>query len=489
MGTLGWTGNFRFAFEVDHDNALRIVSGINPDAGRYTLKSGEVFRTPDFYFTLSTKGVGEGSRNFQRWALRHQLYKGGEDRLTLLNNWENTYFDFNEEKLTHLIDEAKDLGVDMFLLDDGWFGNKYPRKDDRAGLGDWKETAEKLPHGIPYLVKAANDKGVEFGLWIEPEMVNPKSELAEKHPEWLLRLPNRETYYFRHQLVLDLTNPKVQDYVYGVVDKLMKENPRLKFFKWDCNSPITNIYSSYQGQQQGNLYIDYVRGLYKVLDRIHQTYPDLRMMLCSGGGGRSDYEALKYFTEYWCSDNTDPVERLFIQWGYSHFMPSKAMCAHVTEWNSRASMKFRVDVAFAYKLGFDISLKKMNEADRAYCRLAIKEYNRLKPVIFSPELYRLVSPYEGNHCVLQRNAEDGSKALLFAYDIHPRFSENILPTRLQGLEPDARYRVKEVCLMPGNHSWLEGNGKTYTGDYLMKVGLKVLSSNDMTSHIIELTRE
>lgn len=489
MGTLGWTGNFRFAFEVDHDNALRIVSGINPDAGRYTLKSGEVFRTPDFYFTLSTNGVGEGSRNFQRWALRHQLYKGGEDRLTLLNNWENTYFDFNEEKLTHLIDEAKDLGVDMFLLDDGWFGNKYPRKDDRAGLGDWKETAEKLPHGIPYLVKAANDKGVEFGLWIEPEMVNPKSELAEKHPEWLLRLTNRETYYFRHQLVLDLTNPKVQDYVYGVVDKLMKENPRLKFFKWDCNSPITNIYSSYQGQQQGNLYIDYVRGLYKVLDRIHQAYPDLRMMLCSGGGGRSDYEALKYFTEYWCSDNTDPVERLFIQWGYSHFMPSKAMCAHVTEWNSRASMKFRVDVAFACKLGFDISLKKMNEDDRAYCRLAIKEYNRLKPVIFSPELYRLVSPYEGNHCVLQRNAEDGSKALLFAYDIHPRFSENILPTRLQGLEPDARYRVKEVCLMPGSHLWLEGNGKTYTGDYLMKVGLKVLSSNDMTSHIIELTRE
>ena len=165
------------------------------------------------------------------------------------------------------------------------------------------------------------------------------------------------------------------------------------------------------------------------------------------------------------------------------------MCAHVTEWNSRASMKFRVDVAFACKLGFDISLKKMNEADRAYCRLAIKEYNRLKPIIFSPELYRLVSPYEGNHCVLQRNAEDGSKALLFAYDIHPRFSENILPTRLLGLEPDARYHVKEVCLMPGNHSWLEGNGKTYTGDYLMKVGLKVLSSNDMTSHIIELTRE
>ena len=226
-----------------------------------------------------------------------------------------------------------------------------------------------------------------------------------------------------------------------------------------------------------------------MLDRIHNNYPELRMMLCSGGGGRCDYEALKYFTEYWCSDNTDPVERLFIQWGYSHFMPSKAMCAHVTEWNGRASVKFRVDVAFACKLGFDIGLKKMSDEDRQYCQSAIKEYNRLKPVIFSPELYRLVSPYEGNHCVLQRNAEDGSKTLLFAYDIHPRYGENILPTRLQGLDPDARYTVKEVSLMPGRQSWLDCDGKTYTGDYLMKVGLKVLSSNDMVSHIIEVTRE
>lgn len=489
MGTIGWTGNYRFTFEVDHNNALRIISGINPDASAYSLKKGQVFRTPDFYFTYSEKGVGEGSRNFQRWALNHQLYKADEDRLTLLNNWENTYFDFNEQKLTELIGEAKDLGVDMFLLDDGWFGNKYPRKSDNAGLGDWEVTKDKLPNGIPYLVKTAQENGVAFGLWIEPEMVNPKSELAERHPEWILKLPNRETYYFRNQLVLDMSNPKVQDYVYGVVDKLMKENPTLKFFKWDCNSPITNVYSYYEKQNQGNLYYDFVRGFYQVVERIHAQYPDLRMMLCSGGGGRCDYEALKYFTEYWCSDNTDPVERLFIQWGFSHFMPSKAMCAHVTEWNSRASIKFRVDVAFACKLGFDIGMKKISDEDKKYCQNAIKEYNRLKPVIFSPELYRLVSPYEGQHCVLQRVSEDKSHALVLAYDIHPRYNENILPTKLQGLDADARYRVKEISMMPGHGSWLPCNDKVYTGDYLMKVGIKVLSSNDMVSHIIEVTKE
>lgn len=489
MGTLGWTGNFRFTFEVDHDNCLRVISGINPDASTYVLKRGEVFRTPDFIFTLSHEGVGQGSRNLQRWMLAHQLYKGGEDRYTLLNNWENTYFTFDEAKLFTLFDEAKDLGVDLFLLDDGWFSNKYPRNADNTGLGDWEANTTKLPHGIPNLVKTANEKGVEFGIWIEPEMVSPKSELAEKHPEWILKLPNRDTYYFRNQLVLDLANPRVQDFVFGVVDKLMTENPNIKFMKWDCNSPITNIYSPYEKQNQGNLYVDYVRGLYSVLARIQTKYPDLKMMMCSGGAGRSDYEGLKYFTEFWCSDNTDPVERLFIQWGFSQFMPAKAMCAHVTNWNPRSSMKFRVDVAFSCKLGFDIGFGNMKAEDLQYCREALKEYNRLKPVIFSSSLYRLVSPYESNHCALLRVNDAKNHALLFAYDIHPRYSENLLPVKLQGLDADARYSVKEICLMPGQSSGLEANGKTFTGDYLMKIGLKVLSSNDMNSHIIEIVKQ
>ncbi|WP_027449340.1 alpha-galactosidase [Xylanibacter brevis] len=489
MGTIGWTGNFRFTFEVDHQRQLRVISGINPDASTYLLKKNEVFRTPDFYFTLSQNGAGEGSRRFQRWAIKHQLNKGEDDRMTLLNNWENTYFDFDEKKLTSLFEEAKDLGVDLFLLDDGWFGNKYPRKDDHAGLGDWQATTAKLPNGIPYLVKKANETGIAFGIWIEPEMVNPKSELAEKHPDWMLKLPNRDTYYFRNQLVLDLANPRVQDFVYSVVDNLMKENPQLKFMKWDCNSPITNIYSTYEKEHQGNLYIDYVRGLYNVLQRVHANYPDLYMMMCSGGGARSDFEGLKYFTEFWCSDNTDPVSRLYIQWGYSQFIPSKAMCSHVTNWNRQASVKFRLDVDFTCKLGFDIGLADMSEQDKQYCREAIQEYNRLKPIIYSPNLYRLMSPYDGEHCVLQRVNDDRSHALLFAYDIHPRVTDYQLPVCLRGLDAEAQYRVREICLMPGQQSWLDCHDKVYTGDYLMKVGLRVTSGNALVSHIIEIIKE
>lgn len=488
MGTLAWTGNFQFTFEVDHDGVLRVVSGINPDASRYLLAKGKIFVTPQFIYTFSHHGIGEGSRNLQRFVINHQLYKGKEDRLTLLNNWENTYFDFDEKKLTELFSDVKDLGVDMFLLDDGWFGNKYPRKDDHAGLGDWQVTRSKLPHGLPFLVKEANSKGVEFGLWIEPEMVNPKSELAEKHPEWIIKLPNRETYYFRNQLVLDLTNPKVQDYVFSVVDGILKENPKIKYFKWDCNSPITNVYSPWEKANQGNLYIDYVYGFYQVLSRIQQKYPNLCMMMCSGGGGRCDYEGLKYFTEFWCSDNTNPVERLYIQWGYSQFMPSKAMCAHVTNWDSKSSVKFRVDVAFGCKLGFDINLKSLSAGDLSYCRQAIKEYNRLKQVIYSPELYRLESPYESNHCILERVDDARSHALVLVYDIHPRYGENMLPTRLQGLDVNAQYRVKEILLMPGKQSWLSCNDKTYSGDYLMKIGLQLVSTNELTSHIIELIK-
>ena len=489
MGTIGWTGNFRFTFEVDHNNQLRILAGINPDASTYTLDRGKTFRTPEFIFTLSTQGTGQGSRNFQRWALNHRLYMAQQDRMTLLNNWENTYFDFDEQKLNNLFGQAKSLGVDLFLLDDGWFGNRYPRNDDKAGLGDWQANRAKLPGGIPALVKGANEQGVDFGIWIEPEMVNPESELARNKPHWILRLPDRETYLFRHQLVLDLTNPEVQDFVFGVIDGLMKENPNIKFMKWDCNSPITNIFSPHLKARQGNLYVDYVRGLYAVLQRVQAKYPKLYMMLCSGGGARCDFEALKYFTEFWCSDNTDPVERIYIQWAFSHFMPAKAMCSHVTDWNKTASVKFRLDVDFSCKLGFDLDLKYLSADDLAYCQAAIKEYNRLKPVIFSPNLYRLVSPYETNHCALMRVNDNQTHALLFAYDLHPRYGETIINTRLQGLDPTATYRVREICLMPGHESRLPFHNQTFTGDYLHKVGLKVLGGNQLDSRIIELVKE
>lgn len=486
MGTLAWTGNFRFTFEVDNENNLRVISGINPYASDYTLDPGKVFATPAFIFTLSDQGTGKGSRNLHRWARNHQLKDGQGDRFTLLNNWESTAFNFDEAKLDTLIEETKYLGVDMFLLDDGWFGNKYPRQSDTQGLGDWQPTTSKLPNGVPPLVKAATRTGVKFGIWIEPEMVSPKSELFEKHPDWVIMLPNRERYYFRNQLVLDLSNPAVQEHVFNVVDHLMTENPQLAYLKWDCNSPVTNIYSPYLKERQNNLYVDYVRGLYKVLDRIKAKYPDLPMMLCSGGGGRTDYEGLRYFTEFWCSDNTDPVERLFIQWGYSQFFPSKSMAAHVTSWNHDASIKFRVDVAMQCKLGFDINVKELRPEEQAFCRSAVATYNRVKNINFTGDQYRLVSPYEGNHAALMYVSGSKQQALLYVYDIYPRYAENLLPVQCQGLDPARKYRVREINLMPGAKPEEAFDGKVYSGDYLMKAGLNVFTTTKLHSRILEL---
>ncbi|WP_303298489.1 alpha-galactosidase [Phocaeicola coprophilus] len=487
MGTLGWTGNFRFTFEVDNAGNLRVIPAINPYASNYELKKDEVFTTPEFIFTLSNQGSSQGSRNLHEWARNYSLKDGKGTRLTLLNNWENTGFDFNQEILANLMKEAKHLGVDMFLLDDGWFGNKYPRKDDHAGLGDWEVTHSKLPGGVPALVKAAKEAGVKFGIWIEPEMVNPKSELFEKHPDWAIHDANRKTYYYRNQLVLDLSNPAVQDYVYGVVENLMKENPEIAFFKWDCNSPITNIYSPYLKDKQGQLYIDHVRGVYNVMKRVKENYPNVPMMLCSGGGARCDYEALKYFTEFWCSDNTDPVERVYIQWGFSQFFPAKAMCAHVTSWNKNTSVKFRTDVASMCKLGFDIGLKDMTADGLAYCQDAVANWKRLQPAIMDGDQYRLVSPYETNHMAVNYVSKDQKKAVLFAYDVYPRFQEKLINVKLQGLDPNKTYKVEEINLMPGVDSALKSNGQTYTGDYLMKVGIEVFGFAATQSHVLELT--
>lgn len=490
MGTLGWTGNWQFTFEVDNVHNLRVLPGINPWASDYQLKTGETFKTPEFIFTLSQQGTSQGSRNLHAWALKHQLKDGNKGRMSLLNNWENTYFDFDQEKLAGLMKEAKTLGVDLFLLDDGWFGNgDHARNGDTAGLGDWEVNHAKLPGGIAALCDAADAAGVKFGIWIEPEMVNPKSDLYEKHPDWVIEQPNRKTYYYRNQLVLDLSNPKVQDHVYNVVANILTENPRVKYFKWDCNSPITNIYSPSAGSQQGQMYINHVRGLYNVLERVKKDFPEATMMLCSGGGGRGDYEALKYFTEFWCSDDTDPVERLYIQWGFSQFFPAKAMCAHVTDWNRKTSVKFRTDVASMCKLGFDIGLRHINDDELGYLKTAVANWHRLQSVILDGLQYRLISPYEGNHMAVNYVNSEKNHAVLFTYDIHTRYKEILQNVCLQGLDPSAKYLVEEINLMPGQKSRLPENGKTFSGDYLMKIGLQAFTQEQLRSRVIEITKQ
>ncbi len=487
LGTIGWTGNFRFTFEVDNVGGLRVIPAINPYASDYKLRAGETFTTPEFIFTTSSTGTSQASRNLHDWARRYQVNMGMDDRMTLLNNWENTGFDFNQKSLAELMKDAKDLGVDMFLLDDGWFANKYPRKDDHAGLGDWEVTHSKLPDGIPGLVRDAKAAGVKFGIWVEPEMVNPKSELFEKHPDWVIQQPNRDTYYYRNQLVLDISNPKVQDYVFGVIDRIMTENPEVAYFKWDCNSPITNIYSPYHKGNQGNFYIDHVRGIYKVMSRIKAKYPKLPMMLCSGGGGRMDYEALKYFTEFWCSDDTDPYERLYIQWSLSKFFPAKTMGSHVTNWNKNTSLKFRTDVCSSCKLGFDIDLKPLKGTDDyKFVQEAVANWTRLKSVILDGDQYRLVSPYESAHSALNYVSKDKAHAVLFAYNLHPRYKEPLTRVCLQGLDPNRQYTVTEINLMPNTQSAFGYNGQKFSGDYLMKVGLEVFDQKDGTSHVFEL---
>ncbi len=487
-GTLAWTGNFRFAFEVDQLNQLHINAGINPYASDYMLAPNEVFTTPAFIFTWSANGKGQASRNLHHWAINYGILDGHSPRLTLLNNWEATGFDFNEKRLSELFGGAAKLGVDMFLLDDGWFANKYPRNNDKTGLGDWEPNKDKLPHGLGYLVKEAEKQGVKFGIWLEPEMVNPKSDLYSKHPDWILKLPNRSENYFRNQLVLDLTNPAVQDFVYSIVDKTLSDNPGIAYIKWDCNRMLTNTYSPYLKEKQSHLFIDYVRSFYKVMERVRSKYPHLPIMLCSGGGGRTDYGAMKYFTEFWPSDNTDGLERIFIQYGYSHFFPSITMSAHVTNWGKQ-SLKFRTDVAMMGKLGYDIKVDAFTDQEMQFSHDAVATYNRLRDIIWYGDLYRVISPYEDDRAVFQYVSADKQKSVVFNYMMNVRRKEIFGNVKLEGLDPAKQYVVKEINLFPGTTSNMKFN-QTYSGDYLMKVGLNLAPrAVSLTSNVLEVTAQ
>jgi alpha-galactosidase len=489
LAQLAWSGNFKIDFEVDSYENLRLIAGINPYASEYALAANKTFKTPSFIYTISEKGIGEASRNLHNWARKFRVLDGQGERLTLLNNWEATYFNFDENKLTELFKDANDLGVDLFLLDDGWFGNKYPRNDDRAGLGDWQENVKKLPNGIGYLVKEATKAGVKFGIWIEPEMVNPKSELYENHLDWVIRQPDRPEVYFRNQLVLDMSNPEVQDFVFNIVDNLFTQNPDLAFIKWDCNSVIYNANSEYlkkQGLPQSHLYVDYVQGLYSILERLRVKYPKVPMMLCSGGGGRADYELLKYFTEFWLSDDTEPIERIFMQWDYSYFYPAIVSDNHVTDWGKQP-LKFRVDVASMGKLGFDIVAGELNGKDLEFAKQAVKNYHGFKDIVWNGDLYRLVNPHENNIASLMYASSDKSKAVVFNYLVNNRqqIDTSVLPVKLDGLDARKKYEVKEINIYPESRSPL-AEGKIYSGDFLMKVGINPSVSLRRTSVILEV---
>ncbi|TJY63950.1 alpha-galactosidase [Sphingobacterium alkalisoli] len=483
MGGLDWSGNFKVDFEKDPQDNLRMVAGINNYASHYSLAPNKEFVTPRFSYTLSTNGTGEGSRNLHNWARSNKLIDGYGERFTLLNNWESTYFDFDENKIFNLLENTKELGVDLFLLDDGWFGNKYPRNADTSALGDWVENKTKLPNGIISIVKEAKKTGVEFGIWVEPEMVSPKSELYEKKPKWVVKQQNRAEFYFRNQLVLDLSNPEVQDYMYGILDDLFTKNPGLAYIKWDCNAVIYNAHSNYL-EDQNNFYVDYTLGLYKVLERFRAKYPKIPMMLCSGGGGRIDYGAMQYFTEYWPSDNTDALDRIYIQYENSMFFPAIASANHVTTFGKQ-DIKFRIDVAMMGKVGFDLNLEELTADELHFAQEAIKSYDKYKHVVWHGDLYRLANPRETNHASLAYVSKDKSAAVMFNYlTSYSQVSKTSSPIKFGGLDAAKKYSVTEINLYKSG-SYIPSD-LVLTGDFLMKIGLNPVLSNGKRSAVLIL---
>lgn len=496
-GTLAWPGSWKLSFETDAQNNLKVLAGINPFASQYTLKPKEVFKTPALLFTLSTQGKGEVTRRFHKWARNHNgMHKSERPRYTLLNNWEATYFDFNEAILKQIIGDAANMGFDLFLLDDGWFANKYPRDHDRAGLGDWEVNKKKLPNGIGELVRESKQKNIKFGIWIEPEMVNPKSELYEKHPDWIITAPNRELDLSRNQLILDLSNPKVQDHVFGVVDNLLTQNPDIAYLKWDCNRYITNAGSAYlPANQQTHLWIKYVEGLFTVLKKVRTKYPEVYIMLCSGGGGRIDYGTMPFFDEYWISDNTDALDRIFIQWGTTHFFPAIGLASHVSVVPNHITqritpLKFRFDVATAAKLGMDLQPKDMTADEKAFSKNAIQEYASFKHIVQDGDLYRLLSPYENNRVALMYTLPNQREALVFSYLKQKEIYGNNQVLYMRGLDPKRNYTVKEVNNYGMNYSRIAHlEGKSFTGEFLMTHGVRFTMYNEYESVVFKVVAE
>lgn len=495
-GILAWPGSWKITFDVDELNKLHVISGINPFASHYKLAPNTVFKTPSMLYSYSSNGTGAVTRNFHSWAKKYGVYKGERTRPTLLNNWEATYFNFNEDLLKGIIHDASEMGFELFLLDDGWFGEKYPRDNDNAGLGDWMVNRKKLPNGIGQLVKEADHQKIKFGIWLEPEMVNPKSELYEKHPDWVIGQPNRPLDLSRNQLILDLSNPKVRDFVYNVIDQTLTETPGISYIKWDCNRFVTNSGSYYLSpENQSHLAIEYVRGLYAVLDRVRAKYKDISMMVCSGGGGRIDYSTMPYFDEFWISDNTDALDRIFIQWGTTYFFPAMALASHVSVTPNHITgrsvpLKFRFDVAMSAKLGMDLQPKDMSPAEKEFSKKAIQEYYKIRDIVQFGDLYRILSPYQNERTAMMYVNQAKDKAVVFSYLLKKTINGNTQPLILNGLDPEKNYKLMEINKDNSTYSWFTPlEGKVFSGDFLMKYGLRFTMYNEYDSKIIYLKAE
>ena len=510
---LCWSGNFEIRLSTQSalsasgllTSDYRLFAGIDPQASEYVLAPRQTFTTPHLALSFSPEGMGGISRAFHRWARTDgMLHNGMATRDILLNSWEGIYFDITEERILAMMDDIAAFGGELFVMDDGWFGGKYQRNSDNAALGDWGVDTRKLPRGLKALTDAARERHIKFGIWLEPEATNTTSELYEKHPEWVLQVRGRDIKLGRGgtQLVLDMTNPKVQDFVFNLIDTLLTNNPEIAYIKWDANASIQNYGSLYLPKdKQSNLYVDYHLGLLKTLERIRAKHPEVVIQNCASGGGRANYGLMPYFDEFWVSDNNDPLQRVYIQWGTSYFFPSNAMAQHIggspyVMTGRTTPVKFRCDVAMSGRLGMELQPAHMTDEERAQCTTAIHDYKELRELIQLGNLYRLLSPYESaagpekqQVASLMYVSDAKDHAVLFAYGLSSFMRQAGHRIRLAGLEPERTYTLTEKNIRHGEQPCAL-HGRSFTGAYLMSVGLDIPLSteynHDYPSRIFEL---
>ena len=493
---LCWSGNYELRVNTISRREHHVYAGIDPMSSEYVLEPKEVFETPHMAIAYSAEGMSGVSRIFHRWARTEgMLHRGMQTGDILLNSWEGIYLDITEEKIIRMMDDIAQFGGELFVMDDGWFGDKYPRKVDNSSLGDWVVDKQKLPNGIRALTDAARQRGIKFGIWIEPEMTNTISELYEQHPDWVLQVKGRELKQGRGgtQVVLDLTNPAVQDFVFGVVDNLMTQYPEISYIKWDANASIQNYGSLYlPRQKQNNLSICYHRGLISVMKRVREKYPDLVIQDCASGGGRANYGLLPYFDEFWVSDNTDALQRVYIQYGTSMFFPANAMAQHINSvpyWNTGGRVipvKFRCDVAMSGRLGIELQPSHMNDEERQQCTTCFADYKQLRKVVQTGNLYRLVSPYDRRGLSSIMYVDDAkAQAVLFVYKIDNYIDQPLPRLCMAGLDAARTYTLTERNVKVGQKP-CHLDGKQFTGRFLMDVGLEVPLRDDYASRVFEL---
>lgn len=474
-----YSGNFTAGAEVDQLFKTRVFMGINDYDFSWLLEAGEEFQAPETVMVYSGAGLGEMSRTYHK-LYRTRLVRGkyrDEVRPILANNWEATYFDFNEEKIVGLAKEAAALGIELLVLDDGWFGR---RNGDNCSLGDWHVNKEKLPSGIKVLAEKVNAEGVKFGLWFEPEMVSPDSDLYREHPDWCIHVNGRTRTECRSQLTLDLSRKEVCDYIINAVSGVLDEAD-IAYVKWDMNRHMTNLGSDgLPPERQKEMPHRYMLGLYRVMEAIVSSHPDVLFESCSGGGGRFDAGILYYMPQTWTSDDTDAIERLYIQYGTSLVYPVSAMGAHVSAVPNHQSgrvtdLKIRGDVAMSGNFGYELDLMKFSEEEKDIVRKQVETYKELRSFVPSADMYRLKSPFEGNDTAWQFISEDKNNVFAAYFRINSKVNPGITRLRLTALEPDALYE-------------LEGEDKAYGGDELMNIGIIIDMWGDFQSRTFRLKR-